>query len=833
MILDEQYAGFAGHGESLELAPVSDQRCWYEFLRYLATGQISVKCPVDRYDNAGMEYLGFILQATYRVHAGIPVVHLHGRLTDGRRFLIRDGRTRPGFYISAAAADRAAASGAQPRPHHFRSMGNEPLARIEVGIPAEVPPLREALQAAGIATFEADVRFAVGYLIDREIRGGCRIKGEPVGSDQGQPLLVFDEPVLAPAVVTLAPRVLSIDIETDPGGQRLLAVALYGLGLDEVLIVDAAHRPMPDQAAAFPSERALLQALCDRVAACDPDVITGWNVIDFDFTVLARVASRVRLPLRLGLDDAALKVRAAQRPFGAASVGLTGRLVLDGIDLLRGAFIRQDDYGLDAVARAVLGEGKALTGPNAGRVDEILANYREDLDAFAHYARTDARLALQIVERLDLVSLAFARSQLTGMTPDRVAASIASFDFLYIAALHQRGIAAPTLRQSRTDAAQSGGQVLEPAPGFYQRVWVFDFKSLYPSIIRTFNIDPLGYQREPAAPGSAGQAAPGDTIVTPNGARFARTPAILPGLLDELMPRRDAARGAGDQVAAQAIKILMNSFYGVLGTPACRFHNPAIANAVTGLGRQVLMWAKDWFEQQGYRVLYGDTDSLFVASAAHDDAAASAAGERLVAACNAALAAYIRDGWQVASRLELQFEKLYAQLLLPAMRHGPEGARKRYVGVRAGADAPEFVGMEVVRRDWTDLAKNVQRELYGRLFRGAPVEAYLREVVAGLRAGELDEQLVYRKALRKPLERYVANTPPHVAAARKSPQPPGRLVAYVMTTAGPEPVDARQAPPDREHYLERQIRPVAEPVLATLGLDFDTVIGATAQLPLF
>jgi DNA polymerase-2 len=644
---------------------------------------------------------------------------------------------------------------------------------------------------------------------------------------------VFDDPALEPAAVSVAPRVLSFDIETDPAAERLLAIALYGLGVDEVLVVDPAGRPMPERAIGLPSERAVLEAFAARVSACDPDVLTGWNVIEFDLAVLARVAARVRLPLRLGRDDAVLRVRPAERPFGAASALVSGRLVLDGIDLLRGAFVRQDDYSLDAVARNILGEGKALAGPNADRAGEILANYRDDLAAFARYARTDARLAFDIVQRLHLVDLAYARSQLTGMTPDRVAASIASFDFLYIGALHRRGFAAPTLRHEPTEGhvPQSGGQVLEPAPGLYDLVWVFDFKSLYPSLIRTFNIDPLGF----AGTLAAGSRASDEVIVTLDGAAFRREPAILPQLLDELMPRREEAKRRSDQVAAQAIKILMNSFYGVLGTPACRFHNAAIANAITGLGRHLLIWTKEWFEARGFRVLYGDTDSLFVASGAATADAAEQLGRAMVAALNAALAVYVEQGWGVRSRLELQFEKLYARLLLPAMRHGPEGARKRYVGVRAGApaDAVEFVGMEVVRRDWTELAKQVQRELYRRLFAGAPVADYLQDVVRALRAGELDDQLVYRKGLRKALSSYTANTPPHVAAARKSRAAPGRVVAYVMTVRGPEPLDALEAPPDREHYLERQVRPVAEPVLHTLGLDFDVVIGDATQLALF
>ncbi len=188
---------------------------------------------------------------------------------------------------------------------------------------------------------------------------------------------------------------------------------------------------MPEKAIACTDERTAIDAFCKRVLELDPDVLTGWNVVDFDLSVLARIAQRVRHPFELGRDAGALRVRPARGYFGSGSASIPGRLVLDGIDLMRGAFVRFDDYSLDAVAREVLGEGKALEGDAHDRVGEIMQRYEDDLPGFALYARTDARLALEIIEKLNLIALAFARSKLTGMTPDRVAASIASFDFLY------------------------------------------------------------------------------------------------------------------------------------------------------------------------------------------------------------------------------------------------------------------------------------------------------------------------------------------------------------------------------------------------------------------
>jgi DNA polymerase-2 len=781
--------------------------------------------------NRRMILQGFIIQASYRVVTDRdgrrrPVVQLYGRTPDGASFLVRDDRPRPGFYIRSTDVARARAAGArEPFATDRRTFAGEPVSRIDVDVPGDVPGVRDRLHSADIATFEADVRFAIRYLIERGIKAGCSIEGDAVPGGEAV-TWIFDNPTLQPADVTIAPRVLSFDIETDSKGERLLAISMFGPDIDEVLIVDGSERPMPERALRCENESAALSAFCARVRDFDPDVLTGWNIVDFDLAALSKIATRVGHAFELGRDGGPMRLRKPEGYFGSGQASIPGRLVLDGIDLLRGAFVRMDDYSLDAVAREVLGEGKAVQGDVHDRIAEILRNYRDDLDAFAVYARTDARLAYQIVAKLNLVPLAFARSRLTGMTPDRVAASIASFDFLYLSELEPRRIVAPSVRNddARVYAAQQGGHVLAPVVGLHRNVWVFDFKSLYPSVIRTFNIDPLSYVETPSGDQNL--------IQTPGGA-FDREPAILPRMLDELFPRREAARKAGDEVASHAIKILMNSFYGVLGTPACRFYNPALANSITGSGREILLWSKRWFENAGFAVLYGDTDSLFVQTPTPEPDAAREQGRALATALNDELGRHIAERWHVQSRLELKFEKLYLKLFLPHARHSTRGASKRYAGLRHGEDLErvEFVGMEVVRRDWTALAKDVQRELYRRLFTDRSVDDYLADVVRRVRGGELDDSLVYRKNLRKDADEYTATTPPHVAAARKS-QAQGRLISYVMTTSGPEPIDNVLSPLDREHYVAKQIKPVAEPVLDTLGLDFERVIGDARQLDL-
>ena len=353
------------------------------------------------------------------------------------------------------------------------------------------------------------------------------------------------------------------------------------------------------------------------------------------------------------------------------------------------------------------------------------------------------------------MELAVERSLLTGMPPDRVSGSIAAFDFLYLSELGRRGVVAPSVaRRREASEPQAGGHVLEPMPGLYANVVVLDFKSLYPSLIRTFEIDPLNLVRAGAGHGTPIHR--GARTAPPS----ARGKASCRALLDDLIPRREAARRAGDQVKSHAIKILMNSFYGVLGTPACRFYDPRLANAITSFGRELLLWCKRPIEaRRPPRALRRHRQPVRRVGRGRRRRPRARAADARRARSTASWPRTSRERWRVESRLELEFERLYLRLCLPAMRHDAAGARKRYAGLveESGGTRVIFTGMEAVRRDWTALAKEVQRELYARLFadragRGLPAR----------RRGP-----PARRRARRP-----ARLPQGAAQARPRPTPP-------------------------------------------------------------
>ncbi len=792
---------------------------------------------------------GFLVHAWPRTRGGRTVLYLVGRLSDGRTFAAMEGRYRPWFCVrrsEAEAARRIAelSEAAEWGEAGLSTMDGEPCLRASFATAEARQKAREALAAAGLRTYEADLRVADQFRLERRIHGSLRLRG-PYRAGRHVDL-VFLDPEVEPAEWRPKLSVLSIDIETEVKEGAVLAVGLshrnpFREDREEVLY--AGGRLKPGQAhdsaiRVFATEAELLAAFARRLRELDPDVITGWNVVDFDLRALAERFRAHGLPFGLGRSDE----EAAYLPANAGRASravVPGRQVWDAVRIVRAAPEHYEDYTLETVAETVLGYGKRLQlAEGERRLEAIGRLAREDPEEFCRYCLQDARLVQEIFDKTGLIELTLRRCQLTGVAPDLAWTSIPAFEHLYIEAMHERGVVAPTAGVDPLPLEGApGGGILTPRPGVYDRVLLFDFQSLYPTIMRSFNLDPLSYVRP-------GQPAEGeDLIEAPNGARFRREPAILPALLDRFFESRRQARERGDPVASFVYKIIMNSFYGVLGAAGCRFAGSQLAGAITSFGQHILTWCRDYLESGGRQVIYGDTDSLFVL-------APEASGEALAAEVNASLARYLDERWRVESRLLLEFEKVYERFFLPPMRGeelGAKGRAKSYAGLEAmppGAQEAaayrqriEVKGMEAVRRDWTDLAHEFQLRLLELLFRREPLSAfreYIAEVLRDLASGSLDDHLVYRKALRKPVADYTRSTPPHVKAAELlEPGERRGLIRYLITAAGPQPAGRLSAPIDYGHYVEKQLKPIASAFTETLGTDLETLFGGERQLSLF
>lgn len=705
----------------------------------------------------------------------------------------------------------------------LRSFDGAPVSAVYCADFSRLQRARDALAVHDVPLFETDIRPPDRYLMERFIRGGARVDA------QGR--------ALTAAVVEPRFRALSFDIETSVSSGRLLSVAVVMADFQRVFLLESPARATGSEVVVCADEATVIGRFLDCVERLDPDLLLGWNVVDFDLAFLDARCRALGIPFTIGRQRGV----PAWRSFGnRRRVRIPGRVALDGIELLRTATWHFESFALEAVSRELLGRGKRIDDVEQ-RATEIERLHACDPDALAAYNLEDCRLVVDIFAVANLIPFAIERACLTGLELDRAAGAVAAFDHLYLPRLHRAGLVAPQFNASVAQPSP-GGHVLASRPGLYDDVALLDFKSLYPSIIRTFNVDPLALQV------GLGEA---DAIEGYRGARFSRHQAILPDLLADLWEARDEARGAGNEPLSRAIKILMNSFYGVLGTTACRFFDHRLASSITLRGHDIIRGTRDLIESLGLPVIYGDTDSVFVwFGGAEDevwrDGAVSARADRLAERVNDHWREALRRSHAVESRLEVQFERHFRRFFMPTMRGTEVGSKKRYAGLAAGGgsgDGDELVvrGLEAVRSDWSPLARSFQRELYGRIFRDQPWREYVNEVVAAVRRGERDSDLVLRKRLRRDLQDYRRQQPPHVQAARQLDAlrrqrglpgvRRGDWIEYVITVAGAEPVRHAMAPLDYEFYVGRQLAPVADTVLQVLGTSLQAEVDR--QLTLF
>jgi len=812
-----------------------------------------------------------------------------GRLESGESFALAS-RADPGaVLVPLAYADKAAELlrrfGARRDPEAWSDLDGSPRARFVLP-GAATSAVERALLEGGVPLPVLDRSGVDAFLSERGIAAGIAIEGE--GRKGERVDQVFVDPSLGPAESRPPLRWLALDIETDRD-DRVLAVSLvfrwFGAGPDaqEQAGREAAARgadgglPRGETdgevlfwgpelglpwVRPFGDEASLLRALDERLVRIDPDVVTGWNILEFDLAVLLARHEALGIPFAIGRSRESASF--VERPGKRRVFNLPGRAALDGIRLMRSAGQRFEDQSLETVAQAVLGEGKTVSETGEDKLAELDRIRSEEPALFCEYCLRDSQLVLGILEKTGIAVLTARRAELTGLSLDLAWTSIPAFERVYDAALRSRRVVAPA-REFRPVSGAAGGTVLDPRAGLFEGVLVLDFRSLYPSLMRTFNIDPLSHAR------ASGDA---DAVAAPNGAAFAREGGILPAVIARYQVEREAALERGDETGAFVYKILMNSFYGVLGVDGCRYARTELAGAITSFARRYLTFARDFLEGRGFRVLYGDTDSVFVETGRGGMARyaeLSDLGDRLAGQVNEAIAEDIRSAYGLESFLRIRPDKIYVRFFIPRLRFeagrqagrggailgrpGEEdeegdadsrGRAKGYAGLRISEDdrvAVEVRGMEAARSDGTPLGRRFQVELLSIVFgetkggvepgSGAEAEAYCRALAASLRSGELDGELVYRRMLRRPAEEYGSENPA-VRAARILGWTKHRgRISWVMTKAGAEPPQLRSGSPlDYEHYIERQLLPIATSIGDQAGWDAGPWLADRPQLEL-
>src|SRR3989344_4492655 len=783
----------------------------------------------------------YILQADYNELNEKTIVKLFGKLESGKSFASIN-IIEPYFFIKKddSKKQKPYLSKYQAQETSLTNFAHDKVLKVSHPLQSELNKLISYLHESSTETYEADIKPHQRFLIDNDILGSIDIKSQnsETLNEAGQRVdVIFSNPEISPSNFVPSLKVLSIDIESDENSDKLFCIGLHSKDYEKVFMITDKKL---SRAVSCKNELECLNKFKEEIIKLDPDVITGWNIAGFDFPFLKKCCERNKISFDIARDNSETRIRVAKDFFKKSSVTIAGRQVLDALSLIKDPFIKEapsiknidiESWTLEDVSQALLKEGKLIIGKDRNeKIQELYESKSQaTLQKLADYNLQDARLAYLLLEKTKTIELAIERSQLTGLQLDKITGSIAAFDSLYIREARKRSLVSPTTHYTNKEERIKGGFVRESNPGIYHDLLVLDFKSLYPSIIKTFNIDPSSHIENPSKHHS-------DKLIrAPNNVYFTNTQGILPSIISKLHEAREKAKREKRELSSYAIKIIMNSFFGVLASPNCRYFSLDVANAITHFGQYIIKLTAEKIESRGYKVIYSDTDSIFIDASSHKKDKKEI-GKEIQEHINEFYKNFVKKEYNRQSYLELEFKRHYLAFLMPALRSATEkGSKKRYAGlyIKNNKEELEIVGMEAIRGDWTEAAQEFQRELLLKVFKREEFIKFIKDYVKKLKDHKLDSKLVYRKSIRKSLEKYTKTTPPHVKAARQLDSLESNEIEYYITERGPEPIQKLKHKLDYNHYIDKQIAPIANTVLFFFNRTFEDILKESKQTKLF
>jgi len=683
----------------------------------------------------------------------------------------------------------------------------------------ELPGVREI--------YEFDIPPARRYLIDRGLTpmAGVEFDGR-IEERQGIKTVILDSPPRPAQVEEPKLNIMSFDIEVynptgsvRPDKDPIIMISLAdNHGLRKVITWKNFERSQ-EYVEVVGSEREMIKRFVDLVKERDVDILLGYNTDLFDLPYIRSRARQLKVKLDLGRDGSELVVR--KRRFATASK-IRGRIHVDVfamVDFLATiGSIKLIHYSLADVYRHLLGKEK----PDF-EFTEMVDAWEKGGDAgrkFLEYSMSDADATLEV--GLELLPLFLGLTRVVGqtlfdvqrMTPGQLV------EWLLVAEAHRIGELVPGRPvgeeyEERMEETFVGAYVMEPVKGLHENLVVFDFRSLYPSIIVTHNIDPSTLNCKDCKPGEREQVPGLEYYFCRRRKGF--IPATLQRIIEERMKLKaelkKLVRGTKEYRALDArqwaMKIVANSFYGMLGYPRARWYSKECAESVTSFGRHYIHKTIDMAREFGLEVVYGDTDSL------HCKLNGKTREEAL------AFLKKVNDS--LPGIMELELEGFY-----------PRGifiTKKRYAMID---DEGRMVvkGLEFVRRDWAAIAKKTQEEVLKAILRdGSPEKAaeIIRKTTRDVYEGRVNlEDLIIYTQLKMPIESYKA-IGPHVVAAKRLRElgheiEPGMMIAYVEVK-GPGSISERAVPVedfkgreyDPDYYVGHQILPAVMRIMEVLG----------------
>jgi DNA polymerase I len=697
----------------------------------------------------------------------------------------------------------------------MRIVGQEKkkLLKVVCSEPSHVPLIKSSMP---FKTFESSIVFGKRFIFDKHLIPFSIVHYEREGR--------FIKKIIRVEVASPKLHALAFDIETynpvgAPREDKDPIIMISYAGKEKGLLT---WKPVTfDGCKAMKDERAMLQEFNSVVEKENPDVILGYNSANFDLPYIWVRSEANMADICLGRWHS--KMRKVKKGL-INGIALEGRTHMDIYPLVRFfgfiGVLKTTRFTLDAIAEEILGKRKLDV-----KKDEIWKIWDSgDINKLAEYCLRDAELTQELGRRLLPLEVELSSITKIPLFDTSLATSGQMVENLLMYSASENNHLIPSkpmdhvITQRLANPIQ-GAFVKLPEPGIYENIAVLDFRGLYPTIIVSYNIDPGTLVSE------------GKNVhLSPSGAKFLKKPVgLVPSILDWLIDLRaelkqklkkldkDSEEHVILSARVQAVKILTNSFYGYLGYARSRWYSRECAESVTAWGRQHIMETIEKAEKAGFVVLYGDTDSIF-----------------LLYKTKESVLEFMKEiNKYLPEKMELELEGFYPRGVFVGKKGGKEerGAKKKYALL--GEDGRTKIrGFELVRRDWSSVAKNTQRQVLEAILKeGSREKAALivRDIVKRLQSGKVPlEELAISTQLKKDPENYDIVSP-EVSAVKKAMEKgkhmeKGSVVQYVITSKGKSISDKAMLLElaedyDPEYYVNNQVLPAVMKILKELGYD--------------
>ncbi|RME80180.1 MAG: hypothetical protein D6769_00285 [Methanobacteriota archaeon] len=777
-----------------------------------------------------MESILLDVDYTYEDEKNIMVLHLK----EGKKRVIKAMEYMPYFLVGDISKEELENAidllgrevpelKIEGKVERFFGDKKKELWKVVVDTPQNVPKVKHVLKhmIEGRASFyEFDIPFKKRFLMDHKLDPLGKVKYNEKnnitsiqGAGEGEVELIagaFDIEVYNPEGIPREERD-PIIIITYKDNEKEYFISTKGKGKNVVNVKD---------------EKELLEKFDSIIKESNPDVLLGYNSSQFDFPY---IEGRVK---KLHVDMELIERRRKIRKGLVNGYKLRNNIHLDLYPAVRllttmGA-INVQRLTLKDVYKAMFGEEKLMVDRA-----EMWKLWDEDDDELLDYALGDARATYRIGEEVLPLEMEIARTSKTTLFDASLstAGQLVESRLMYYAAL-EKHIIPPKPKENevkqRLENPIEGAFVKLPEPGIYDNIAVLDFRGLYPSIIISYNIDPY-------------TLTDGEGYESPSGYKFRKDyRGLVPRVLEELLVTRAAIKKEIKKekdkeklkrlkARSQALKILANSFYGYLGYARSRWYSRECAESVTAWGRAHIKSAIDKAKEDGFDVLYADTDSLFLLMGKKSK-------EDVLKFLN-------KINESLPEKMELELENFYTRAVFVSKKSKTEkrGAKKKYA-MLAEDGSIKIRGFELVRRDWSEIAREIQKKVLESILKDGRKEkaiAIVRDAIKRIKEGkESLDKFAISTQLNKKIENYEAIGPEVVAAKRLRdsgmPVGKGTLIRYVITKEGKSISDkayplsmAKNYDPD--YYIKNQILPAVMKILKELSVDEEELLTGTKQ----